>query len=120
MIRKASKEGGTDMLKAVKTLVHRITNHLQLISGYLEMANYAKALGKTRETIKEMHALATTLTGLTNVGMTVPQDGADVVPHGSTVVSYEDVNVDVDKDEVRAVDKNEVLAGHGNDNPKTK
>jgi hypothetical protein len=36
------------------------------------------------------------------------------------VVSYEDVNVDVDKDEVRAVDKNEVLAGHGNDNPRTK
>jgi len=36
------------------------------------------------------------------------------------VVSYEDVNVDVDKDEVRAVDKNEVRAGYGNDNPKTK
>ena len=50
MIRKASKEGGTDMLKAVKTLVHRITNHLQLISGYLEMANYAKALSDFIET----------------------------------------------------------------------
>jgi len=43
-----------------------------------------------------------------------------VVPHGSTVLSYEDVNVDIDKGEVRAVDKNEVLAGHGNDNPRTK
>jgi hypothetical protein len=75
-----------------------------------------KALGKTRETIKEMHALATSLMGLANVGMTVPQDGVVVVPHGSTVVSYEDVNVHVDKDEVQAVDKNEVLAGHGNDN----
>jgi hypothetical protein len=108
------------MLNAVKHSVHRLTGQLQLISGYLEMEDYAKALGKTRETIKEMHALATSLTGLANAGMTVPQDGAVVVPHGSTVVSYEDVNVDVGRDEVRAVDKNEVLAGHGNDNPKTK
>ena len=108
------------MLKHVKASVHRMTSHLQLISGYLEMEDYTKALGKTRETIKEMHALATSLTGLTNVGMTVPQDGAVVVPHGSTVVSYEDVNVDVDKDEVRSVDKTEVRAGYGNENPKTK
>jgi hypothetical protein len=108
------------MLKSVKASVHRMTSHLQLISSYLEMEDYTKALGKTRETIQELHALATSLAGLANVGMTVPQDGAVVVPHGSTVVSYEDVNVDVDKDEVRAVDKNEVLAGHGNDNPRTK
>ena len=108
------------MLKAVKDSVHRMTSHLQLISTYLEMEDYTKALGKTRETMRELHALATSLTGLANMGMTVPQDGAVVVPHGSTVVSYEDVNVDVDKDEVRAVDRNEVLAGHGNDNPKTK
>src|ERR1700674_4331451 len=103
------------MLKAVKESVHKMTSHLQLISGYLEMENYTKALGKTRETIKEMHALATSLTGLANVGMTVPEHGAVVVPHGSTVVSYEDVNVDVDKDEVRSVDKTEVRAGYGND-----
>jgi hypothetical protein len=113
-------EGGTDMVKTVKESVHRMTSHLQLISGYLEMKDYTKALGKTRETIKEMHALETSLTGLANVGMTVPHDGAVVVPHGSTVVSHEDVNVDVDRDEVRTVEKNEVLAGHGTDNPKTK
>jgi hypothetical protein len=114
------REGRTAMLKAVKDSVHRMTSHLQLISGYLEMQDYTKALRKTKETIKEMHALATSITGLANVGMTVPEDGAVVVPHGSTVVSYEDVNVDVDKDEVRSVDKTEVRAGHGNDNPKTK
>jgi len=108
------------MLKSVKASVHRMTSHLQLMSSYLEMEDYTKALGKTRETIQELHALATSLTGLANVGMTVPRDGAVVVPHGSTVVSYEDVNVDVDKDEVLAVDKNEVRAGCGNDNPKTK
>jgi hypothetical protein len=108
------------MMKAVKESVHRMTSHLQLISGYLEMEDYARALGKTRETIKELHALATSLTGLANVGMTVPKDGAVVVPHGSTVVSYEDVNVDVDSDEVRSVDRNEVRAGCGDDNPKTK
>jgi len=104
------------MLKAVKGLVNRMTSHLQIIRGYLEMRDYTKALGKTRETIKEMHALETSLTGLANVGMTVPPDEAVVVPHGSTVLSHEDVNVDVDRDEVRAVDKNEVLAGHRNDN----
>src|ERR1700730_6106890 len=112
------REGGTDMVKTVKESVHRMTSHLHLIRGYLEMKDYTKALGKTRETIKEMHALETSLTGLAKVGMTVPQDEAVVVPHGFTVVSHEDV--DVDKDEVRAVEKNEVLAGHGTDNPKTK
>jgi hypothetical protein len=108
------------MLKAVKDSVHRMAGHLQLISGYLEMEDYTKALGKTKETIDELHALAKSLTGLANLGMTVPTDGAVVVPHGSTVVSYEDVNVVVDSDEVRSVYKNEVLPGHGSDNPKTK
>jgi hypothetical protein len=108
------------MLKAVKESVHRMTSDLQLISGYLEMEDYGKALGKTKETIKELHALATSLTGLANVGMTVPENGAVVVPHGSTVVSHEDVNVDVNSNEVRAVDKNEVRAGCGDDNPKTR
>ena len=108
------------MLNTVKESVHRMTSHLQLISGYLEMEDYTRALGKTKETIKELHALATSLTGLANVGMTVPKDGAVVVPHGSTVVSHEDVNVDVNSDEVRSVDRSEVRAGHGDDNPKTK
>jgi hypothetical protein len=113
-------EGGTVMLKAVKESVHRMTSHLQLISGYLEMEDYARALGKTKETIKELRGLAKSLTGLANVGMTVPKDGAVVVPHGSTVLSHEDVNVDVDSDEVRSVEKSEVRAGYGHDNPKTK
>jgi hypothetical protein len=108
------------MLKAVKQSVHRMTSHLQLMNGYLEMKDYSKALGQTKETIKEMHALETSLTVLANVGMTVPKNGAVVVPHGSTVVSYEDVNVDVNSNEVRTVDKNEVRAGCGDDNPKTK
>jgi hypothetical protein len=36
------------------------------------------------------------------------------------VVSHEDVNVDVGSNEVRSVDKNEVRAGYGEDNPKTR
>ena len=90
------------MLDAVKQSVNRMTSHLQLISGYLEMEEYTKALAKTRETIKELHALATSLTRLANVAMTVPKGGAVVVPHGSTVVSYEDVNVDIDSEEARS------------------
>jgi hypothetical protein len=108
------------MLKTVKQSVHRMTSHLQLMTGYLEMKDYTKALGQTKETIREMHALETSLTVLANLGMTVPENGAVVVPHGSTVVSYEDVNVDVNSNEVRAVDGNEVRAGCGDDNPKTK
>ncbi len=108
------------MIRDVKASVHRMASHLQLISGYLETENYTKALGQTRDTIKELHALATSLAGLANVGMTVPEDGAVVVPHGSRVVSHEDVNVDVNSDEVRSVDRNEVRAGHGDVNPKTK
>jgi hypothetical protein len=92
------------MLKAVKQSVHRMTSHLQVISSYLEMEDYTKALGRTKESIKEMHVLEASLTGLANLGMTVPENGAVVVPHGSTVVSHEDVNVDVGSDEVRAVD----------------
>ena len=107
------------MLKSVKESVHRMTSNLQVVSSYLEMEKYSKALGKSRETIKEMHALETSLSGLA-VGMTVPKDSAVVVPHGSTVVSHEDVNVDIGSDEVRSVGKNEIRAGHGHDNPKTK
>jgi hypothetical protein len=117
--RCAARKGGTDVLKSVKESVHRMTSNLQVVSSYLEMENYSKALGKTRETIKEMHALETSLSGLA-VGMTVPKDGAVVVPHGSTVLSHEDVNVDIGSDEVRSVGKNEIRAGHGHDNPKTK
>jgi hypothetical protein len=109
-----------DVLKEVKKSVHRMTDQLQLISSYLEMKDYTKALGTMKGTIKEMHALESSLAGLANVGMTVPQNGAVVVPHGSTVVSHEDVNVDVNSEEVQVVDKNEVRAGYGNDNPRTK
>jgi hypothetical protein len=108
------------MVTIVKESVHRMTSHLQLIGGYLEMKDYTRALCKTRETVKEMHALEKSLTGLAHVGMTVPENGAIVVPHGSTVVSHEDVNVDVDSQQVQVVERNEVRAGHGSDNPKTK
>jgi len=108
------------MMKSVKESVRRMTSHLQLISGYLEIEDYTRALAKTRETVKELHKLAESLTGLASEGMTVPKEGAVVVPHGSTVVSYEDVNVDISSDEVRSVAKNEIRAGHGEDNPKTK
>jgi hypothetical protein len=108
------------MVKAVKQSVHRLMSHLQLIGSYLELAEYKKAQAIMPETIKEMHSLAESLDGLAGMIMTVPQGGAVVVPHGSTVVSYEDVNVDVTSKEVRSVEKSEVRAGHGNENPKTK
>jgi hypothetical protein len=108
------------MLKAVKQSVHRMTSRLQVISSCLETKDYNMALRRTQESIKEMHALEVSLTGLANLGMTVPDNGAVVVPHGSTVVSHEDVNVDVGVDEVLTVNQDEVRSGRGDDNPKTK
>jgi hypothetical protein len=67
------------MLTAVKQSVHRMTSHLQLINSHLEMMDYTKALLRTKQTIKEMHALEANLTGLANAGMTVPENGAVVV-----------------------------------------
>ena len=50
----------------------------------------------------------------------MPEDGAVVVPHGSTVVSHEDVNADVHSDEVQSIEKGEIRAGYGHEKPKTK
>ncbi len=108
------------MIIAVKQSLHRMMSHLQLIGSYLELAQYDKAHAMMPETIKEMHALASSLNGLVGPVMTVPEGGAVVVPHGSTVVSFEDVNVDVDRKEVRSVEKSEVRSGYGDENPKTK
>jgi hypothetical protein len=42
----------------------------------------------------------------------VSRGGAVVVPHGPTVVGYEDVNGDLDSREVRSVDKEKIRAGN--------
>jgi hypothetical protein len=68
------------MLKSVKESVHRMTNHLQLISVYLEIEDYTRALAKTRESVKELHKLAESLTGLASGGMTVPEEGQSWFP----------------------------------------
>jgi len=64
------------MLRAVTQSVHRMASHLRVIGSYLEMKDYTNALGRTKESIKEMHALEASLTGLANLGMTVPENGA--------------------------------------------
>jgi hypothetical protein len=86
----------------------------------LEPEDNVRVLRKTEETIKELHALAISLTGLANVGMTVPENGAVIVPHGSRVVSYEGVKVDIDIGQVRSVDRDEVCAGYATIIPRTK
>jgi hypothetical protein len=107
------------MLEDVKAAVRRMTSRLHLISGYLEMENYTKALGKRGNHEGDARA-------------GYESNGTDECRHecagrwggrrsARLDWGYEDVNVDVDKDktEVRSVDKNEVFAGHGNDNPQT-
>jgi hypothetical protein len=46
----------------------------------LEIEDYTRALAKTKETVKELHKLAESLTALASAGMPVPKDGAVVVP----------------------------------------
>jgi hypothetical protein len=91
------------LLKAGKQLIHRMTSPLAGHERLLGNAGLHEGAGGTKETIEEMHALEASLTGLANL-----------VPHGSTVVTHEDMNVwEVDCNQVRAVDKNEVRAGKG-------
>ena len=50
--------------------------------------------------------------GWRNWGMTVSKREAVMVPHGSTVVGYEDLNVDLDRRKQRSVDKEEIRSGN--------
>lgn len=105
-------------MEDVKKTVHRLTDRLQAILGYLELSQYHKALSVTKETITELRLLAKQLTGMC---MTLPSVGSVVVvPHGTRVVSHEDVNVDVAPNEVRVVLDSDVRKGHGTANKKTK
>ena len=108
------------MLKLVKPSVQTLTSHLQFISGYLEPQDYPNALGRTRDTMIQLHALAASLAKLANVGITAPEDRVVMAPCGSEVVTYGDVNVDFDKNEVRSLANTQVRGGHGNDHLKTK
>jgi hypothetical protein len=68
------------MLKAVKQSLHRMTSHLRLMSGYLELEDYIKGLRKTKETIKELHALAASLSGLADGGMRMERSWFRMAP----------------------------------------
>jgi hypothetical protein len=102
----------------LKQSVHRLTNKLQAILGFLELEQYEKALKAAKETIAELHRMVAAIAGMC---VMLPKDGSVVVvPHGTRVVSSDDVNVDVDSDEVRVVGASSVRAGQGEHNPRTK
>lgn len=56
--------GGIVVAKSAKESVRKMTSNLPKIRSCLKIEDCTRALGKMRETIKEMHALATSLTGL--------------------------------------------------------
>ena len=67
----------------------------------------------TSGSIKQMHALGQESNGgWRNWGVTVSKREAVMVPHGSTVVGYEDLNVDLDRRKQRSVDKEEIRSGN--------
>jgi hypothetical protein len=107
-------------------------NNLQAILTYVEMDEHdkalkiighvsgeirrLKALNAARETIVQLNRMSTAMRS----PVMLPKGGSVVVPHGTRVLSHQDVNVDVDPDEVRVVDESSVRVGHGTHNPKTK
>jgi hypothetical protein len=93
-------------IDTVKQAVHRVANHIQGVLGWLELADYGKALISARDAGKALAGLLRTLYAMH--AMTVPRDGGLVVPHGTTILGHEDVNVDVADDEIMTVTHGEI------------
>ena len=122
------------MKPAKDDAVRQLANKLQAILGYLELEEHDKAIKVAKETLAHLHrikavrsAKATVrnlnqmVAALSGSPVMLPKNGSViVVPHGSRVVSHEDVNVDVNSDEVRVVGPSSVRSGHGTHNAKTK
>lgn len=72
-------------LEHIKSSVHRMTNHLQLVLSFLEMEQYHKALAAVKTAIKELQGLAKQLTGFV-VAQDVPDDKVVVVPEATTII----------------------------------
>jgi hypothetical protein len=106
-------------MESLKNGVHRITDHLQLVLGYLELEQYPKALAQVRAAIVDLRKLAVDVSGLI-VARQMPNKSVVVVPHGTRVVSSEDVTVDIPTDSVSIVPDTHVRKGHGKHNPRTK
>ncbi len=113
---------------------HQLTDKLQSVLSYVELDEIDKAIKHAKEVLSDLHRIKahrhakSSVTELNRANaalatshVILPRNGSViVVPHGSRVVSHEDVNVDVASDEIRVVGPSSVRAGHGTHNPKTK
>lgn len=106
-------------MEHLKQAIHRLTNHLQEVLSYMELEQYPKALQATKVAIRELRNVATALAAIV-VTSKMPANSVVVVPHGTRVVSSDDVTVAVGKDEVQIVANSDVRKGHGRRNPKTR
>jgi hypothetical protein len=107
------------MPESIQMQVHRITNHMQVVLGYLELEQYPKALVEVRAAISALHVLSSQVARLI-VTRHMPHKSVVVVPHGTRVVSSEDVTVDIPTDSVSIVPEGEVRKGQGKHNRRTK
>jgi hypothetical protein len=117
-------------VEGIKQAVHRMTNYLQEVLGYLELEQYAKALTALKRTIGEMQLLAKTLTGFVvpdrvppDMVVVAPEDATVlrvdpaqqktivVVPKAAGVVSPSDLKRGVDPDMLHLVHKDDVKKG---------
>jgi hypothetical protein len=95
-------------MQHLKDAIHRLANQLQLILSYIEVEEYTKAMAATRLAVREIRGLSKQLTGICGK---IPTGGGIVVPKGTQILSHEQVNIDVAEDEVRTVERSEVLEG---------
>lgn len=99
--------------------VHRLANKLQSALGSLELLldQYDRALLSTKEALPELRRITA---AIEDFCVMLPRDGSVVVvPHGTRVVSSDDVTEMVDSDEVRVVQLSQVKPGQGKRNRKT-
>ena len=95
-----------------------MADRLTVAIGWLEQGHYDKVFVAVRDMGLELSRMAFAISHLCT---TLPKDGfVVVVPHGSVIVSHDDVTISVASDEVKVVPWASVRPGQGTANEPTK
>lgn len=105
-------------MQHLKECVYRLTNHLQLVMGHIEERNYGKALDVVRLAVSDLQVLGTLLSRNV-ISTSMPRSSVVVVPHGTRVVSSDDMVTHISPDAVEVAPESDVKPGQGKQNRKT-
>jgi hypothetical protein len=95
----------------IRLAMDQVSNHLHTVVLYLALEKYEEALESTNKSISEMSNLVELLTGVV-FSHHLADGEVVVVPHGTKVVSSEDVGVEIPKGNVQVVSTSDVKEGH--------